>query len=273
MAPNNRNEHGFVLLTALFLVTVLLALILAVFTLQKGEIASVRAQVGSSDGFYAAEAGLNYRAELTRQVFVNYNLPAGTSPSTSTPCTGSDMGSGDYACMTHSFNNRTVKTYLVPSANNGQSITIRAGERYAGLLASEFEYRAYSVAASTTNAKEAMLELLFKSRLVPLFQFAVFYNKDLEILPGPNMTLSGPVFTNGDLYLYSNSGTLTIEGQTMAAGEIYRGRKDGTVSPSCNNQHVDIYDGTSDRTLISSCASRYQVQASDITPWSYTRHG
>lgn len=34
--------------------------------------------------------------------------------------------------------------------------------------------------------------------MIPLFQFAIFYNMDLEFGPGPNMTISGPVHTNGD---------------------------------------------------------------------------
>ncbi len=34
---------------------------------------------------------------------------------------------------------------------------------------------------------------------VPLFQFGVFYNMDLEIWPGANLTLAGPVHTNGEL--------------------------------------------------------------------------
>jgi hypothetical protein len=34
---------------------------------------------------------------------------------------------------------------------------------------------------------------------IPLFQFAIFYNKDLEFSPGADMIISGPVHSNGDL--------------------------------------------------------------------------
>jgi hypothetical protein len=70
----------------------------------------------------------------------------------------------------------------------------------------------------------------------PLFQFAVFYDGDLEIFPGPNMTIGGRVHTNADMYLGSG-GTLTMDtNYVRAIGEIYRRRKDdptqspGTVS-------------------------------------------
>lgn len=34
---------------------------------------------------------------------------------------------------------------------------------------------------------------------VPLFQFAVFYNMDMEVWPGANLTIAGPVHVNGEL--------------------------------------------------------------------------
>jgi hypothetical protein len=46
---------------------------------------------------------------------------------------------------------------------------------------------------------------------VPLFQFAVFYNMDLEVWPGANMTIAGPVHANGEIGARSAQGfTATI---------------------------------------------------------------
>ena len=41
---------------------------------------------------------------------------------------------------------------------------------------------------------------------VPLFQFAVFYNMDMEIWPGADMTIAGPVHCNGELSARSATG-------------------------------------------------------------------
>jgi hypothetical protein len=61
---------------------------------------------------------------------------------------------------------------------------------------------------------------------VPIFQFAVFYTGDLEINPGPDMTLGGRVHTNGDLYL-NCGGTLTLDSNYVhAVGDLLRRRKD-----------------------------------------------
>jgi hypothetical protein len=54
---------------------------------------------------------------------------------------------------------------------------------------------------------------------VPLFQFAIFYNMDLEIDPGPNMTITGPVHSNGTVYSQPQA-TLTFQGNVTAAGSL-----------------------------------------------------
>jgi len=69
---------------------------------------------------------------------------------------------------------------------------------------------------------------LVNSHATPIFQFAVFYTGDLEINPGPNMTLGGRVHTNSDMFL-NCGGTLTMNtNYVRAVGDIYRRRKNDT---------------------------------------------
>ncbi|MFT5049034.1 MAG: hypothetical protein ACI8QZ_000423 [Chlamydiales bacterium] len=73
-------------------------------------------------------------------------------------------------------------------------------------------------------------ERIVSTDSTPIFQFAVFYDGDLEIQPGPSMTLSGRVRTNGDMFLGCGN-TLTVDTNYMhAQGDIYRHRKDSTSS-------------------------------------------
>ena len=61
---------------------------------------------------------------------------------------------------------------------------------------------------------------------IPLFQFAIFYNLDLEINPGPNMTVTGPVHSNYEIFLEPQA-TLTFQGDVTAAGNILNHKKPG----------------------------------------------
>ena len=65
-------------------------------------------------------------------------------------------------------------------------------------------------------------------RGAPLFAHAIFYNMDLEIAPGPEMHIYGPVHANGSVYLSSQgSNSLNFHGQVTAAGDLYRAWKFG----------------------------------------------
>jgi hypothetical protein len=262
-----KSNRGFVLITTMLMLAVLLSLLSAYFFTTNIEIGTGRMSKDSVNGFYAAEAGLNIRAETIRQTFVGFNRPAGTTPSSTNPCSGSNQGAGDYICRNFTLSKETAKTFIKEDPSNPVIITIPAGERYQNLNAQEYRYTAYSEAQNFIRRTTALLELRFKSRLVPLFQFAAFYNKDLEILPGPTMTLNGPVHTNGDLYLNTDNASpgLTIQGQVTTAGELYRGRKNTNV---CNSNPVKIFDPLTARTLIPSCSSRVQVQDSQIQPYN-----
>ncbi len=64
-----------------------------------------------------------------------------------------------------------------------------------------------TVSARDTSGNMATAVLSVNAQTIPLFQFGVFYENDLEILPGQPMTFAGWVHTNGNLYLSSNSAT------------------------------------------------------------------
>lgn len=69
----------------------------------------------------------------------------------------------------------------------------------------------------------------------PIFQYAVFYDGDLEIQPADDMTLSGRVHTNGDMFLGAHEDLVLDTNYVRAAGAIkrhlsYGGDANGDVS-------------------------------------------
>lgn len=260
-----QQQNGMALISVLMMLIVMMALLGAYVTTTQIELATVRYSKSSTSAFSAAEAGLNLRADDVRQTFIGYNRPAGTSPSSSNACEGANQGSGDFACESLSLNNYNVISYVEEDASNPIITTVPPGELYQNLNAQEYRYTVRSVAKeAATDRIGAILELRFKSRLVPLFQFVAFYDKDLEILPGPSMTLSGPVHTNGDLYLNANN-RLQILGQVTTADDLYRGRKNDS---SCMSKPVQIKDPSNFVDLIPSCPSRTMASESDIAAYN-----
>jgi hypothetical protein len=125
-------------------------------------------------------------------------------------------------------NNTFYRTYSFVN-NLGQRVAqVPSGEPFAGLNMIENSYRVYTTAAKETDnglpkavSAQAMLQMDFNDRWIPLFQFAAFYQNDLEVTSSSNMTLTGPVHTNSNLRL-SPGGLLTFQGRTTTAGEIYK---------------------------------------------------
>lgn len=260
MSPRTK-DTGFALVAALSMLVVLAALLSAYFVLTRTELASVAASRDATTGYYAAEAGLNLRAEGIRRVFVGFNQPSGTS--TADAC-ATTLGGGDYACRRYEFQGRAVTTYVVEPPGNPKLTTVPGGEPFANLSAQEYRYDLNSAATNARGETEAVLRMRFRSRLVPLFQFAAFYNKDLEILPDPAMDLRGPVHSNGDLYLDAKT-SLDLRGPVSAAGQLYRGRKNANA---CLGLPVRIADPERQSELPSCLSGRREITASELRAWN-----
>ena len=75
---------------------------------------------------------------------------------------------------------------------------------FAGLYASLIPYKISSMATMQNTGTQVKLEREFNNYLVPLFQFGIYSNEDLEFAPGPLMTFNGRTHTNGNIYALRN---------------------------------------------------------------------
>jgi hypothetical protein len=270
----NRASGGYTLVITIAVLLVLSVLLITYAITSKVDNVSSTASAKSNTGFYNAEAGLNRRAERIRAKFVGYNLPTGTPPRDASgqvswkACIkpGGTPGTGDFQCETdNNIGIQPVTTYVedltlgIPS-----SIVIPTGELFSGLSAQEYRYNVLSIAQDKQTQPTAILGMQFKSRLIPLFQFAAFYDQDMDVQIPPTMTLNGPVHSNNDMYLDASApATLIIQGQVTAAGSLYRGEKQNST---CSGT-VNIYDPTNARAL--PCAGTRQVfPTAALTPWN-----
>ncbi len=262
------SQAGFALITVLMLMVMLSAMLGAYYVLTRVELSTTQSSMDISRGFYAAEAGVNLRAEEIRALFDSFVLPAGSPPPEvigQLPCEGANRGNGDFGCRSYPFHGREARTYVVESPDNPATVTIPPGEPFQNLQSREFDYTVRSVSVNSRSWPEAILELKFKSRLVPLFQFAVFFDKDLEITPGPPMTITGAVHSNTDLYGSTNEG-VDIEGQVTVVNKLYRGLKDEN---NCRDGRFTVLDPTNPRDLPRCIGDqRREIVESELGPWN-----
>ncbi len=214
------SNQGFALVTVLIMGVVLTALLAAYFSTTLTEVKTTRATADSASGFYAAEAGLNLRAEEIRQKFQGYSRPSAT-----------DLVEKSYALS----NGRTVATSASQMAAAGAdvyTVISNPDDNFNGLASLNNVYNVSSVAKSSAGDTEAQLDMQITSREIPVFQFLGFHQENMEFHPGPSMTIHGRVHSNKSLYLASNtsSNTLSIDGQVSAVTDIRQGYTDGCGS-------------------------------------------
>jgi hypothetical protein len=321
-----RSEKGYAMMMTSIISIVMLSTLAAYMTMTNLSKSSTNAYVDSTNTFYAAESGLNKRANELREKFLDYATPSGTVPGSTTSTTSSAVtaatiancfsisvnatvsATNDFECRNYPFkynnnvasvrsrngeivlsdkdsNDNTVDyiahTFVAPkqnyTTNPPSSSVIPSEEIHAGLNALEYKYTVYATAtkpnktnsvapnftaaeiaakqrtvkiagdaaliasydakqstadtqnmtsAATSSNTNTVLQMDFRSRVIPMFQYGAFYAGDLEFNPSPVMTFNGRLHSNANMYLTAGSGTgesLTIDGVVTAAGRIYAG--------------------------------------------------
>jgi hypothetical protein len=134
---------------------------------------------------------------------------------------------GDYVFQTPSGQ----QAFQVITASEARTGIITNGTACVG---SDGQFQYFIIRAGARNQKTGVSAVLHRDMQgVGLFliRFGVFYEEDLEILPGANMTLTGPVHCNGDLYMDS-SASLRFNDRVTAHVNMYRTRKDRSETHS-----------------------------------------
>ena len=238
---NLRSEDGFTLIAALML-TIVMGLILAAYNMLANiDLKSAKSSIDYHSSAYSAEAGLNIRAEEIRSSLINGQEVIGTGPTELEACEGANLGAGDFVCQDYVLGKQRFTTYVTQEPGAVVSKPIPVGEPFSGLLATETTYTLNAFARSPTTGDRigTVLKSKIRARQVPLFQFAAFYDKDLEFEPGNDMVISGPIHTNRDLYLAPDK-NLLINGQITIGGNFYKGNKYESLCQTSPNSQIHI---------------------------------
>ncbi len=216
---NNRGMSTFI---ALMMMIMLTMIGVAAIKLANDEIDIAGNEMDEMQAFYAAEAGLERAASALQLAYVTTNNPPSVLP------VGSESLNGCVAAYTTTTNGSSTQEVLTQGT-------------LAGLNALVQSFTIVSSATSNVDSSQVQLSQEFECALVPIFQFAVFYGNDLEIAPGPDMTLLGRVHSNGNLWLQSGA-NLYMDSYITCSGNLLHGRK-GPGGTSYGNVYIKDTDG------------------------------
>ncbi len=212
------NQRGYVLVVCLLVVAALLLLGTTAVLQTATDLKISSNYRGTVQAFYAAEGGVAYGiAKLDKALqSLTPNL---------TICSPSLSGF-------------TFSEFSITQGASSYPETLSSGT-FTGLSA---YCRNYTITSSVRGGDNSAAKIVavVKDIMIPLFQFGIFYEDDLEILPGADMAFTGGrIHSNSDIYLNPDGATLSIDSLVTTAGNMYRRRKGSTGSDGT----VRIKDG------------------------------
>ncbi|HVN23517.1 MAG TPA: PilX N-terminal domain-containing pilus assembly protein [Syntrophorhabdales bacterium] len=247
------DEKGMVVMLVLILIITLSLLAAAANRNVVTDVAIASNHLGSVQAFYAADAASQYGYnQLWQQLqLINPNTASITPPA--------------LAGYTISYSGASFVQAI------GNRVQRPATGTYAGLSAFVQRWRIAPTATENKTGAMGMVTIDVEDQLIPIFQFGVFYNHDLEMLPGANMTFTagangiGRIHTNSNVYMAESgsSVSLTVNAPITSAENLYAYRKDG----GSTNHNVYISNGQGSTPLLNIDSTSANWTTQSQTTW------
>jgi hypothetical protein len=134
---------------------------------------------------------------------------------------------------------------------------------YKGMKGLKIGYKIHSNGLAPGGAK-GQVDVELKIYQVPIFQFGVFYQGNLEITPGANMKVFGPVHTNGSAFFRAPNSiadnSLQFQGPVTITGKLYHWMGMGSI------KYWNIPEDSSIPTIPSLATSMTMASLADVPP-------
>jgi hypothetical protein len=131
--------------------------------------------------------------------------------------------SDNYYWTNYQFSGGTTANRLIISQVSSATTNV-LGPPYSGLICvgATYDIIANAKNVNTIYGIESTVGQKITFGQIPIFQFAIFYQNTMEIDPGADMTVTGLVHGNTNIYMVPNSGvTLGFNNDISASGVIY----------------------------------------------------
>ena len=212
------SQKGFAALIALIMVGMLTLIGLAAISTSDDEVTITGNAMQDSKAFYAAESGLAMAVAQLESEYDSTNAPPLVLPNS----------------KGNLINNCSV-TY--ETVDNGPATTekVTSGS-LAGLNAFIKSFSVSSTSVNQLDNAQVTVSQTFETVMVPIFQWAVFFDDELWAQPAFDLTVDGRVHVNGDMHLQASK-TMSFLDKVTCGGDIYHGF--GGISPSGDVKFTD----------------------------------
>lgn len=238
-SPARSSESGAALVTSILILGMLSAIAITVLAVVSKESQIAGSDLKRTQAFYAAAAGIEKMTSDFNGLFLRTSRPSGAqllriqnSPPPELAAEGYTMNQligldGNTLRRMQDTQGLTSETY--------PRVTIQGGP-FNGLSASVAPYILSSMATGSDGTEVALTRSM-NNYLIPIFQFGMFSNRDIEIHPGPAFAFNGRVHANGNIYVTNN---VTFLAKVTTANELIKDVFRNGVVPAASNVALQV---------------------------------
>lgn len=203
---NFKKQEGSAMIIALLVLALLLSFVAIAVSRTTSETIASSNDAAESRAFSASQASLEVMTRNFDKIFEEKLSP-----------TTSDLNHVK-SLLPPGFD--TEYTFAQDIAQTKATETVvMSGQLLQGLNALRDEWQIDSTATEKSSGVQVALRRKFYNNRVPIFQFGIFYDDDLEFHPGPRFDFGGRVHANGNLFLMAQTG-LYFSSRVSAVGQI-----------------------------------------------------
>src|ERR1041384_255928 len=201
----DRGERGTAALTSVLILALLSLFTAATLSKVTTEAVMMGNDYANTKAFYAAQASLELMSRNFNKIFDSKLTPS----------------AADITNIQNTKPNIEGFNFIQSIGQSGGQDTkpIDSGD-YAGLLSLRTPYKLDTTATYPSGA-QVELTRTFVNHQIPIFQFGIFYNDDMEFHPGPIFDFGGRVHSNANIFMMSGD-NLYFRSRVTAAGQIVR---------------------------------------------------
>lgn len=206
ISRNAKNENGSAILIAMFIMLLLLSFVAIAVTRTSNETVASSNDAAETRTFSAAHASLEV---VTRNFNKIFEIKLNPDAADLTRIQGQTPPGFD----SYGFNQTITQTQT-------NQLVVMTGEQSQGLYAQRDKWELNTTATETSTGVQVALRREFFNNRIPIFQFGIFYDDDMELHPGPRFDFGGRVHSNGSMFLMAGTG-LYFASKVTASKHIF----------------------------------------------------
>lgn len=206
-----RSEEGSALVIALFVLALISVFVAFALSRTAAEAAAVGNETAEARTLYAAQGSLEVMTRNFNKVFERRLNPSATDLAR---VVDPDIVPGVSRALGGRFD-------LAPELDqtSASSPAVLTGGPYAGLYAIRDTWRLRTTASDDGGTQIRLTRNILNNR-IPIFQFGIFYDDDLELFRPPRFSFGGRVHSNRHFFVSPGSEGVYFDSRVTAAGHI-----------------------------------------------------